>query len=68
MPNVFSHPYQLDKSISNFRVVGCVFFFIFIQISEETFVHKQWRTWSDPVFCGSWSGFALFADVLQKLF
>ena len=25
MPNVFSHPYQLDKSISNLRVVGWYF-------------------------------------------
>ena len=34
MPNVFSHPYQLDKSISNFRVVRW-YFFIFIQISKK---------------------------------
>ena len=26
MQNVFSHPYQLDKSISNFRIVLVVFF------------------------------------------
>ena len=25
MPNVFSNPYQLDDSISNFRVVGGIF-------------------------------------------
>ena len=29
MPNVFSHPYQLDESISNFRVVGRYFSFLF---------------------------------------
>ena len=29
MPNVFSHPYQLDESISNFRVVGWYFSFLF---------------------------------------
>ena len=29
MPNVFSHPYQLDESISNFRVVGWLFSFLF---------------------------------------
>ena len=29
MPNVFSHPYQLDESISNFRVVGWGFLFEF---------------------------------------
>ena len=27
MPNVFSHPYQLDESISNFRVIGLYFSF-----------------------------------------
>ena len=27
MPNVFSHPYQLDESISHFRVVGWYFSF-----------------------------------------
>ena len=30
MPNVFSHPYQLEESISNFRVVGWYFSFLFI--------------------------------------
>ena len=29
MPNVFSHPYKLDESISNFRVVGWYFSFLF---------------------------------------
>ena len=29
MLNVFSHPYQLDESISNFRVVGWYFSFKF---------------------------------------
>ena len=29
MPNVFSHPYQLDESISNFRVVGWYDSFLF---------------------------------------
>ena len=27
MPNVFSHLYQLDESVSNFRVVGWYFSF-----------------------------------------
>ena len=27
MPNVFSHPYQVDESISNFRVVGGILHF-----------------------------------------
>ena len=29
MPNVFSNPYQLDEPISNFRVVGWYFSFLF---------------------------------------
>ena len=29
MPNVFSHPYQLDEFISNFRVVGWYFSFLY---------------------------------------
>ena len=43
IPNIFSHPYQLDESISNFRVVGW-YIFIFIQILKGTSVFKQWRT------------------------
>ena len=44
MPNVFSHPYQSDKSISNLRQLGVVVvvvvFLIIIQILKETSVHK----------------------------
>ena len=29
IPNTFSHPYRLDKSISNLRVVGWYFSFLF---------------------------------------
>ena len=29
MPNVFSHPYQMGESISNLRVVGWDFSFLF---------------------------------------
>ena len=29
MPNVFSQPYQLNEFISNFRVVGGIFAFLF---------------------------------------
>ena len=42
MHNVFSHPYQLDNSISNFRVVGW-YFYHFIHNLKETSVFKQWR-------------------------
>ena len=65
MPNVFSHPYQLGESISNFRVVGWYFFF-FIQFLEETSVSKQLNPWSDAAFCGVWSGSDLFAYVPLK--
>ena len=36
MPNVFSHPCQLDESISNLRVVGW-YFLIFIQNFKRNF-------------------------------
>ena len=48
MPNIFSHPYQLDDSIFNLRVVGGIF--IFIQILKDTNGCKQWGTWSDAAF------------------
>ena len=32
MPNVFSHFYQLDEAISNFRVVGWHFSFVFKEL------------------------------------
>ena len=48
MPNVFSHPYQLEES-------SCwVVFFIFIHILKESSVRsKQSRTWSDVAFVTS---------------
>ena len=39
MPNVFSHPYQLDVSISNFEFF-CFFLFFFYSIFERNF-YKQ---------------------------
>ena len=51
MRNVFSHPYQLDESISRFIVVGGIIFH-FMKILKETSVCKQWRTGSDAAFCG----------------
>ena len=52
MLNVFSHPYQLDESISNFRVVGYQFF-SFIQTSNETSAckHVLWRLIRVCDFC-----------------
>ena len=48
----------------HFRLKGCwVVSFIFIQILIEHSVRKQWRAWSDAVFCGVWTGSALFAYV-----
>ena len=60
MPIVFSHPYQLDESISNFRIVVWYFSFLFKIVS------KQWRTGPDATYCGVWPGSALFANVPQK--
>ena len=40
MPNVFSLPYQLDESISNFRVVVW-YFFLFLFKLKETPVSKN---------------------------
>ena len=40
MLDVFSHPYQLDESISNFRVVGWYFSFLFKKTSVENLI---WR-------------------------
>ena len=42
MPNVFSHPYQLYESISNYICLGLVVvIFNVIQILKETSVCKQ---------------------------
>ena len=65
-PNVVSHYYQLDQSIFVLSFVGWIFF-IFILILIITFCKKKlWRLWSDAAFCGVWSGYALFAYVLQN--
>ena len=52
MPNVLSHPYQLDESISNFRVVGWYFSFYSF---KRHFCSEQWITLSDaePSFAAS---------------
>ena len=44
MLNEISHPYQLDKSIKNFRVVEKMVFFNLIQILKVLSVSKQRRT------------------------
>ena len=36
MPNVFSNPYQLDESISNFRGVGGYFSLLFKNLKETS--------------------------------
>ena len=49
---------------SPFPILGfLVYFFFFILFRIDIFVSKQWRPWSDAVFCGVWSGSALFAYV-----
>ena len=55
MLSVFSHPLQLDEPLSNFRVVGWYFSFLFKFLKK--LLYKQ--TVDN-------SGFALFADVPQK--
>ena len=40
MSNVFSHPYQLDESISNFRVVGWYFSFLFNYLKKLLFANS----------------------------
>ena len=51
-PSGLFYPCKLDKSISCFRGVWCIFFFIEIPVC------KQCIPWSDATF---WSGSALFA-------
>ena len=53
MSNVFSHSYQLDESISNFRVVGGIFQF-----------YSNFNRNSCKHFAACDLIFALFADVL----
>ena len=65
MPNGISLPYQLDQSIFILRVVGWYISFLFKFLIEQS-VSKEWWPWSDAAFCGIWSGFILFAFVLQK--
>ena len=40
MPNVFSNPYQLDESISNFRVVWWYFSFLFKNYKKHLFANS----------------------------
>ena len=45
-------------------VLWTFWFFILHVFSIEVTVCKQCRPWSDALFCGVWSGSALFANVL----
>ena len=49
MPNIFSHPYQLDKPLFNFRVVGWYFSFLF----KETSVRNSETPDQTPRFAAS---------------
>ena len=60
MPNVFSHPYQLDESFSNFRVVGWYFLFLFKFQKQKVENLIRRRVLRRLIW------FALFADVPQK--
>ena len=51
MSNVFSHPCQLDESISNFMVVGW-YYFIFIKLKKIMFA-KSGEPDQTPHFAAS---------------
>ena len=60
LPSGLVHPYQSIGRI-HFQFEGClVYFFIFILFQIDIPVGKQWRPWSDAVFCSIWSGSELF--------
>ena len=60
MPNVLFYHYQLDESISNFRVVGlCFLCLVFLMLSRQ-FIAALWSP------AGKGLGFALFVDVPHK--
>ena len=52
MPNMFSHPYLLDESISNFRVVGW-YFFIFIIFLKKLMFANSGQPKQTPRFAAS---------------
>ena len=62
LPSGLVRPYQLDKSISNFRGVWCAVL-IFIWFLIKFPVNKQCRPWSEATFWRIWSVSTLFAYV-----
>ena len=60
MPNVLSFIYQLDESISNFRVHGLCFKCPVFLMLSRLFIAALWSP------AGKGLGFALFVDVPQK--
>ena len=54
----------IENLMSPFPILGesgCTYHFLFLSIEGP--VSKQCRPWSDALFCGVWSGTALFAKV-----
>ena len=41
MLKVFSHPYQLNESLSNFRIVGWYFSFLFMSLKNLLFADSR---------------------------
>ena len=54
----------LLNELVHFQFKGCLVYFFLILLDIS--VSKQWRPWSDAVFCCVWSGSTLFAYVLDK--
>ena len=52
MPNVFSHSYQLDESISNFRVVG-LYFSCLLKFEKELLIANSEEPDQTPRFAAS---------------
>ena len=64
--NGLSNPYHLDESISIFRDIRSIFFFIYILFFDEIHVSKQNSPSWDAAYCGVTSGAILFAYVPKK--
>ena len=62
MPNVFSHPYQLDESISNFRVVRWLVFSFLFKFQKKLLSANSGEPDQTPHFAAS----DLFLHCLPK--
>ena len=48
---------RFDKSVFDLRMYGLFYFQFFKMLFLSS---KKWRPWSDPAFCGVWSGWTFF--------